>query len=114
VARRAAPWLLPCLATFAAWHVTLGQIEPDHYSQTQVAALLVALVGIGVVAGWWAPAEDLLDVVASAVAGISIACWVDWSDDETGLFVIGWLIVTLGAVIGAFLVIERTSSLRHR
>lgn len=100
--------VVPGIATFAAWQVTLGRIEPDNYSVAEGASVVLALLGIGVATGWLArwdrPAEVGLAVV-SAVAGISKACWLDWSDDPTGLFVVGWSMITVSAAIGSFLII---------
>ncbi len=105
-------WILPAVATFAAWWMFLGTDEDDVYTVTQVAGLILALVVIGVALGWFARRTDLLPMVVSSVMGVAVACWTSWSDDESGLFVVGWLLVVVGTSIGATLLIVITSSVR--
>ena len=100
--------VLPGLATFAAWQITFGRIEPDSYSVAEGASAVLAMLVIGVVTGWlvrWDRKSEVWLACASAVAGTSKACWMDWSDDTTGLFVVGWFMVTTGMAIGSYLVI---------
>jgi hypothetical protein len=111
--KRAIGLVVPGLATFAAWQLTLGLAEPT-YSVRLVAVLVNVLIGIGVATGWWArgTGEALLGC-ASAVAGIAISCFADWSDDPTGLFMIGWIMVTGSACVTAFIVILGTFAIRQ-
>jgi len=107
-------WILPAAAAFAAWWIFLGSDADDQYTVGQVAGLVVVLLVIGVACGWLARTMDLLPLVASAVVGISAGCWTSWSDSDDGLFVIGWLMVTAGAAIGATVVIVGCWAVRRR
>jgi hypothetical protein len=107
---------VPGLATFATWQVTLGRNESDFYSVAEVAALVLGLLGIAVATGWlvrWDRRAEVMLACASAVAGVSKACWLSWADDITGLFMVGWMMVTAAAALGAFLVIAGTSWYRE-
>lgn len=106
-------WILPAVATFAAWWAFMGTDEDDLYTVPQVAGLVLALIVIGVALGWFARRTDLLPMVVSSVMGVAVACWTSWSDDESGLFVVGWLMVVVGTSIGATLLIVITSSVRQ-
>jgi hypothetical protein len=112
-ARTTAALLAPGVATFLAWWAFLGMDANDNYSVPQCAGLVVALVAIGVVVGWLAHRSELAAVICSAALGISVACWMGWSDDDTGLFVIGWLMVTLASFPGAMAVVLSTWALRN-
>lgn len=107
-------WILPALVTFAAWWMFLGTDQNDVYTVPQVAGLVVALIVIGVACGWFARRADLLPMVVSAVMGVAAACWTSWSDDESGLFVVGWLMVVVGTAVAATLLIVVTWSARQR
>ncbi len=107
-------WILPAVATFAAWWIFLGVDSDDQYTVGQVAGLVVVLLVIGVACGWLARSTDLLPFVVSAVMGVASACWTSWSDDDSGLFVIGWLMVTAGTAIGAAAVIIGAWAMRRR
>ena len=106
-------WLLPAAATFAAWWVFLGMDENDVYSVPQVAGLVLVLLAIGITAGWLARRTELLGVIVSAVVGVAAACWLSWSDDESGLFAVGWVMVVLGMIVGTVLVVVVTASVRQ-
>lgn len=108
-------WLLPAAATFAAWWIFLGTDADGQYSVAQVAGLVVVLLVIGIACGWLARSTDLLPFVVSSVMGVAAACWYDWSgDDESGLFVVGWLLVTAGTALGAAAVIVGSWAMRRR
>jgi hypothetical protein len=87
-------------ATFLVWSVSLGADSNDQYSAGQVAGLVLPLVAIGVALPWLARGFDLVAAATSAAIGISGACWASWSDDSTGLFVVGWFMVTVGTFAG--------------
>ncbi|SKB02757.1 hypothetical protein [Aeromicrobium choanae] len=106
-------WILPAVATFAAWWLFLGTDENDNYSVLQVAGLVVVLIVIGIAAGWLARSSELLGVIVSAVVGVAAACWASWSDDESGLFVVGWGMVVFGTVLSTVLVVMITSAFRQ-
>lgn len=106
-------WIAPAVATFTAWWIFLGVDSNDQYSVGQVAGLVVVLLVIGVVCGWLARSNDLLPFVVSAVMGISAGCWSSWSDDDSGMFVIGWIMVTAGAALGSAAVIIGAWAMRR-
>jgi hypothetical protein len=106
--------LTPGLLAFGAWQAFLGQFRPN-YSVAQVAGLVMTLLAIGIASAFWDErngAEWL--ACGSTAAGISVGCWADWSEDETGLFVIGWFMVTMGALMGAFLIAVAVTLVRGR
>lgn len=107
-------WILPAVATFATWWVFLGTDANDNYAVAQVAGMAVVLLAIAVACGWFATRMDLLAVIVSGVVGVSAACWASWSDDDTGLFVIGWFMVTVGTLIVATAVVTVTWAVRER
>lgn len=107
-------WILPAAATFAAWWVFLGMDEDDQYTVPQVAGLVVVLFAIGVACGWLARRTELLGVIVSAVVGVAAACWTSWSDDESGMFVVGWIMVVFGTIVGAVAIVTVTAAARQR
>ncbi|MGW6917003.1 hypothetical protein ACWGB8_24715 [Kitasatospora sp. NPDC054939] len=89
--------LLPLfLAPMAAWAAWLGwdqhhDVHPDGsvsgpYEAWQVAGLLVTLL---VPLSWAASRGRTRDAVLGTTAGLTVAAWYDWSDDSSGLYVIG-------------------------
>lgn len=107
-------WIAPALATFAAWWIFFGFDGDGTYSVPQAGGLVMVLLAIGVACGWLARATDLLPFIVSAVVGISSACWTDWSaDDDSGLFAVGWIMITAGALMGAVVVIVGTWLVRR-
>ncbi|MET0468295.1 MAG: hypothetical protein ABWZ87_06110 [Aeromicrobium sp.] len=106
-------WIAPAVATFAAWWIFFGMDADDNYTVPQAAGLVIVLLAIGVACGWIARAMDLLPFVVSAVMGISAACWTSWSDDVTGTFGVGWIMITAGAALGATVVIVGTWAVRQ-
>ena len=107
-------WLAPAAATFATWFIFLGMDSDDQYTVIQVAAMVVVLLVIGVAFGWFARKMDLLAIIVSGVAGISAARWMSWSDDESGLFGIGWMMVTVGAAMVTAVLVIATWLVRQR
>lgn len=101
----------PGLSALAAWFMLLGRFDPD-YSVAQVAGLVLTLVGIAAAIGWWVAGPDAWLGHLSVVAGVSAACYLDWSDDVTGLFMVGWTMVTIGTLTGTALVIRGAAALR--
>jgi len=113
--RAFASWLLPALATFAAWWVFLGLDEDGQYTVLQAVGLGLVLIAIGIACGWLVRGLDLLAVIVSAVVGVSVACWISWSrQDDSGLFVIGWFLVTVGVAVAAAAVILVTRAVKLR
>lgn len=106
-------WILPAVATGAAWWLFLGMDTNDTYSVPQVAGLVVVLLAIGIAGGWFARRSELLGVIVSAVVGVAVACYSSWSDDDTGLFMIGWIMVVFGMTVSSVLVVMITAAVRH-
>lgn len=106
-------WIVPAVATYAAWWVFLGTDDDDQYTLAQVAGLVVVLIAVGVVCGWLARRSELLGVIVSAVVGVGVACWTSWSDDESGTFVVGWIMVVFGVIVGAVAVVTVTAAVRQ-
>jgi len=105
-------WIAPAVATYAAWWMFLGFDSDDVYTVAQVAGLVIVLIAIGVACGWYARGTDLLPMIVASVVGISAACWASWSDDITGLFGVGWVMVTAGSACAATAVIVVTYTMR--
>lgn len=106
-------WIAPAIASFAAWWIFLGTDANDVYSVAQVAGLVVVLLVIAIACGWLARKSELLPVIVSSVVGVAAACWTSWSDDDSGLFVVGWLMVVIGTAVCAVLVILVTNAVRR-
>ncbi|GGW17902.1 hypothetical protein GCM10018980_31020 [Streptomyces capoamus] len=102
---RVLPFLVPALAALAAWAGWLGwdqqrDVHPDGstsgpYEPWQVVGLVLTLllpvyraVSRGHTAG----------AVLGTTAGLTAAAWYDWSDDASGLFVIGVGLVMTGSL----------------
>lgn len=95
----------------AAWAVWLGwdqeyDVAADGsvsgpYAVWQVAGLVVTLlVAVGWVAARWHSAA----AVAGTTAGLTLAAGADWSDDASGLFMVGVALVMVGGFIGSAVV----------
>jgi hypothetical protein len=105
--------LVPGLATFLAWWGLLG-LDANDYTVPQCAGLVLVLLAIGIATGWLTQSAERAPAIVSAGAGISVGCFTDWMDDETGMFVIGWMMLTPCAFIGAGLVISCSGWFRGR
>ncbi|MFI0242748.1 hypothetical protein [Streptomyces sp. NPDC016845] len=89
-------------AAWAAWlgwdqHRDIGAdgTETGPYEAWQVLGLVVTLL-IPVV---WAASRDYVPgAVIGTTAGLTIAAYIDWSDDASGLFGIGVLLLMLGSL----------------
>ncbi|MEV4561216.1 hypothetical protein AB0K51_30075 [Kitasatospora sp. NPDC049285] len=88
--------LLLALVPMTAWAAWLGwdqlrDIHPDGsvtgpYEAWQVIGLVVTLLPA---VGWAAFRRYVADAVVGTTAGLTAALGYDWSDDGSGLFVIG-------------------------
>ncbi|OIJ69381.1 hypothetical protein WN71_002430 [Streptomyces mangrovisoli] len=97
--------LLPALVAAALWAAWLGwdqhrDVHPDGtttgpYEVWQVAGLVLTLL---VPVSWAAYRRHVTGAVLGTTAGLAVAAWWDWSDDASGLFVIGVALVTLGSL----------------
>ncbi|MEW1700494.1 hypothetical protein [Streptomyces sp. NPDC091278] len=95
----------------AAWAAWLGwdqhrDVHPDGsvsgpYEAWQVAGLVLMLL---VPVCWAAHRRQVVAAAFGTSAGLTLASAVDWSDDSSGLFVIGVGMVALGTLGAAFAV----------
>ncbi|MEI5527060.1 hypothetical protein WB401_34445 [Streptomyces brasiliscabiei] len=101
--------LLPALVTGAAsltlWAVWLGwdqrrDLHPDGsstgpYQAWQVIGLVLTLLPP---LYWAASRRHIAGAVIGTTAGLTVASFHDWSDDASGLYVIGVTMVMLGSI----------------
>ncbi|MFG3289369.1 hypothetical protein ACGF3G_11265 [Streptomyces sp. NPDC048179] len=95
----------------AAWAVWLGwdqeyDVAADGsvsgpYAVWQVAGLVVTLL---LAVGWVAARGHSAAAVAGTTAGLTVAAGVDWSDDASGLFMVGVVLVMVGSFVGSAVV----------
>ncbi|MFI8290275.1 hypothetical protein EAO71_18545 [Streptomyces sp. ms191] len=97
--------LATALAALALWAAWLGwdqhrDVHPDGsttgpYEAWQVIGLVLTLL----VPVYWAASRGYVtDAVLGTSAGLTVAAFYDWSDDSSGLFVIGVGMVMIGSV----------------
>ncbi|MBT2402071.1 MULTISPECIES: hypothetical protein [unclassified Streptomyces] len=101
------PFLLLFLVPVAAWAAWLGwdqrrDVHPDGsvtgpYEAWQVIGLVLTLLAP---VYWAASRRHVTGAVLGTTAGLAAATYYDWSDDSSGLFVIG-----VGMVMTASLVV---------
>jgi hypothetical protein len=90
------------LAVWAAW---LGwdqhrDVHPDGtttgpYEAWQVIGLVLILLAP---VYWAASRRYLAGAVLGTTAGLTVAAYYDWSDDSSGLFIVGVVLVMLGSL----------------
>lgn len=111
---------LLAVVAMAVWAAWLGwdqhrDVHPDGsqtgpYEAWQVIGLGLTL---GAVVCWAASREYPTAAVLGTTAGLTVAAWYDWSDDSSGLFVIGVGLVMIGSlVVTGVLALVITSSKR--
>ncbi|MET8805111.1 hypothetical protein [Streptomyces sp. NPDC004546] len=107
--------LLPILVlaglSLAAWVVWLGwdqhrDVHPDGsttgpYEAWQVIGLVLTLL---VPVCWAASRRHLAAAVLGPTVGLTLAAYYDWSDDSSGLFVIGVGLVMIGSLVTTVIV----------
>ncbi|MEU7411485.1 hypothetical protein AB0B40_19535 [Streptomyces sp. NPDC042638] len=102
---RLLPACAPAVAAPAAWAAWLGwdqqwDVGPDGtatgpYEAWQVIGLVLTLL----VPVYWATVRrHPVSAVLGTSAGLTSAAFYDWSDDSTGLFVIGVGLIMLGSL----------------
>ncbi|MEV7386447.1 hypothetical protein [Streptomyces sp. NPDC091215] len=119
VLRAVVPALVPAGVSVVAWAAWLGwdqqyDVAPDGsvsgpYAVWQIAGLVVtALVAVcfTVVRGHSAAA------VAGTTAGLTVAACADWSDDASGLFMVGVTLVMVGSFVASAVVAAVIDTLR--
>ncbi|MFF6781206.1 hypothetical protein [Streptomyces sp. NPDC012510] len=103
------PQLLPTLvltgASLAMWAAWLGwdqqrDLHPDGsstgpYEAWQVIGLVLTLL---LPVYWAASRRHIAAAVAGTTAGLTAAAFYDWSDDASGLYVVGVMLVMTGTL----------------
>ncbi|GHI07629.1 hypothetical protein AQI88_25275 [Streptomyces cellostaticus] len=105
------------LATWAAW---LGwdqhrDVQPDGtttgpYEAWQVIGLVLTLL---VPVCWAAAHRFAAGAVLGTTAGLTVAAYDDWSDDSSGLFVVGVGLVMMGSLAVTALVSSVIASVKR-
>ncbi|MFJ3226013.1 hypothetical protein ACIPJS_22015 [Streptomyces sp. NPDC086783] len=105
LARRLGPGLCLAVLSAALWAAWLGwdqrrDVHPDGsttgpYEAWQVIGLVPTLL---VPVCWAASRRHATGAVVGTTAGLTAAAYYDWSDDSSGLFVIGVALVMLGTL----------------
>ncbi|WP_328725108.1 hypothetical protein [Streptomyces sp. NBC_00259] len=98
--------LVSALVTMAAWAAWLGwdqhrDVQPDGtttgpYEAWQVIGLVLTLLAP---VYWGASRHSSAVAVFGTTAGLTLAAFYDWSDDSSGLFVVGVGTVTVGSLL---------------
>ncbi|MEV6762544.1 hypothetical protein AB0N16_18295 [Streptomyces sp. NPDC051105] len=107
--------VLPALAlaavSAAAWAAWLGWDQQydaradgstsGPYEAWQVGGLVLTLL---VAVGWAAARGHSAAAVGGTTAGLTLAAYVDWSDDASGLFMVGVGLVMVGTFVASAVV----------
>ncbi|MEU5040384.1 hypothetical protein [Streptomyces griseorubiginosus] len=121
---RTFPHLLPTLVlagvSMTAWAAWLGwdqhyDVQPDGtstgpYEAWQVIGLVVTLL---VAVYWAASRRHVVSAVLGTTAGLTLAAFLDWSDDSTGQFMVGVMMVMTGSLAATALVTNVITSVRR-
>ncbi|MFW6691432.1 hypothetical protein [Streptomyces sp. MAR4 CNX-425] len=107
-------------AAVGAWAAWLGwdqvrNVGPDGtetgpYAAWQVLGLVATLLG-AVAAG--AYVRHFVPAVLGPTLGLTLASYADWSDDGSGLYVVGVGLVMMGTFVGSALVTVVVGALRR-
>ncbi|WP_344603084.1 hypothetical protein [Streptomyces glaucus] len=102
--RRLLPVLVPAGVSLVAWAAWLGwdqhrDVHPDGtttgpYEAWQVIGLVLTLL---IPVYWAASRRHVIGAAFGTAAGLTVATCYDWSDDASGLFAIGVLMVMVGS-----------------
>jgi hypothetical protein len=92
--------------SLAAWAAWLGwdqhrDVQPDGtttgpYEVWQVIGLVLTLL---VPVCWAASRRYIAGAVLGTTAGLTVAAYYDWSDDSSGLFMVGVGMVMMGSLV---------------
>ncbi|MDX3234325.1 hypothetical protein PV392_01205 [Streptomyces sp. ME03-5709C] len=114
---RLLPILLVAVVAAAAWAAWLGwdrhrDVQPDGsvtgpYESWQVIGLVLTLAALVCVA---ASRGLVMASVLGTTVGLTGAALLDWSDDSSGLFMVGAGMVMTGSLVGAGVVAAVTAS----
>ncbi|MCZ2527301.1 hypothetical protein [Streptomyces sp. HB2AG] len=112
--------LVPAVVASAAWAAWLGwdqhrDVQPDGtttgpYEAWQVVGLVLTLL---VPVYWAASRHHVAGAVLGTTVGLTAAAWYDWSDDSSGLFVVGVGMVMVGSLVLTAAVSAVISSLKR-
>ncbi|TQK86407.1 hypothetical protein FB563_6537 [Streptomyces puniciscabiei] len=118
---RLLPFLLLAGVSTAAWAAWLGwdqhrDVHPDGsttgpYEAWQVIGLVVTLL---VPVCWAASRRHVLGTVLGPTVGLTLAAYDDWSDDSSGLFIIGVGLVMIGSFATTAIICAVAGSVRQR
>ncbi|MEV5968753.1 hypothetical protein [Streptomyces sp. NPDC051921] len=118
---RLVPLLVTSVASAVAWAAWLGwdqqrDVHPDGsvtgpYEAWQVVGLVLTLL---VPVSWAASRRHVAAAALGTTAGLTAAAFYDWSDDASGLFVIGVGLVAMGSLAGTFAVSALIASVTRR
>ncbi|MET9878503.1 hypothetical protein ABZZ36_28300 [Actinacidiphila glaucinigra] len=103
---RLLPVLLQAVVASAAWAAWLGwdqqrDVQPDGsetgpYEAWQVVGLVLTLLPL---VCWSASRGRVAAAVLGTTAGLTAAAFYDWSDDSSGLFLVGVGMVATGSLV---------------
>ncbi|MGW1766397.1 hypothetical protein ACWCQL_20265 [Streptomyces sp. NPDC002073] len=107
--RQTSPKLAPCLTALAsavAWTAWLGwdqlrDVHPDGsvsgpYEAWQVIGLVLTLLAA---VCWAAFRGHVAGTVLGTTAGLTAAAYYDWSDDASGLFLVGVVMIMVASLV---------------
>ncbi|MEW1724433.1 hypothetical protein [Streptomyces sp. NPDC093109] len=107
--------------TMALWAAWLGwdQLRDEHpdgsttgpYEAWQVIGLVVTLLPL---VYWAASRQYVVGAVLGTTVGLTVAAYYDWSDDASGLFVIGVGMVMVGSLVATSIVALLIASTKHK
>ncbi|WP_137991342.1 hypothetical protein [Streptomyces vilmorinianum] len=108
--QRPVPQLLATLVlagvAMAAWAAWLGwdqhrDVHPDGSTTGPYEAWQVIGLGVTLLAGvyWAASREYVVAAALGTTTGLTVAAAYDWSDDSSGLFVIGVVMIMIGSSV---------------
>ncbi|MET9106348.1 hypothetical protein [Streptomyces zhihengii] len=112
--------LILALTSAALWAAWLGwdqhrDVHPDSsttgpYEAWQVIGLVLTLLAP---LYWAAARRHVTGAVLGITAGLTAAAYIDWSDDASGLYMIGVIMVALGSAAATALTTLAIASLRR-
>ncbi|MEV8308169.1 hypothetical protein AB0P36_12580 [Streptomyces flavidovirens] len=113
---------VPTVLAMAAWAAWLGwdqhrDVQPDGsttgpYEAWQVIGLVLTLLA----PVYWAASRHNFVAVLGVPLGLTVAAFYDWSDDSSGLFMVGVVMVMMGSftVTAAFAAVVASVKRRGR
>ncbi|MET8749106.1 hypothetical protein ABZW32_03320 [Streptomyces sp. NPDC004667] len=112
---------LQAAAAIAAWAAWLGwdqhrDVHPDGSQTGPYEAWQVIGLGLTVLAltYWAASRGHTAAAILGTTTGLTAAAYYDWSDDASGLFMIGVSLTTLASLAGTTALTLATTTSKHR